>query len=185
MQQTFINQASKEDESGQQDLKGKAKRHVNELFGGARSYKHPISDRLAFAPKSSKYKHQVNPYDETEPLEERAWSYLHTNCANCHVGAGGGNAAINLAIGVPSEKRELFDIKPKHLHFNLPHARLVAPGKPASSVLLYRMGLTGAGKMPIIGRSTVDEKGVELIREWITNMKDNPSRNSNSFPRFR
>ena len=186
---TVLEEEYRKATSGKQDnsqkLKTEAKGHVKELFGGARAYVHPLSDRLAIAPESSNYGHQVNPYDESQPLEQRAWSYLHTNCANCHIGAGGGNAAINLAIGFPDEKRELIDVKPKHLHFDLPDARIIAPGKPASSVLLHRMGLTGAGKMPIIGRNSIDEKGVELIRDWISNMKPGQIQTQNSYPRFR
>ena len=184
LEQEFINKAPKEKKTDSQKLKAKAKRHVNELFGGARAFQHVTSDRLAVSPESKHYGRQVDPYDKTHPLEDRAWSYLQTNCANCHVGAGGGNAAINLAMNIPAEKRELFDIKPKHLHFNLPDARLIAPGKPASSVLLYRMGLTGAGKMPVIGRSTVDQEGMELIREWISEMTPKRSVRRSPFPRF-
>jgi len=185
LQQERTQQAPKEDKADFQKLKAKAKRQVNELFGGDRAYQHPSSDRLAFSPESNHYSRQVDPYDKSQPLEERAWSYLHTNCANCHVGAGGGNAAINLAIHAPAEKRQLFDVKPKHLHFNLRHARLIAPGKPASSVLLYRMGLTGPGKMPIIGRNTVDQDGLELIREWISGMKPKRAASRSTYPRFR
>ena len=66
---------------------------------------------------------------------------------------------------------EIFDVKPKHLDFGIKGARLVAPGKPDSSVLHHRMKLLGPGQMPIIGRKTVDEKGVTLIRKWIAEMK--------------
>ena len=178
--------ASEEDLVDLKKLKNRAKREVRELFGGARAYKHPVSDRLALSPGSPRYSHQVDPYDESKPLDDRAWSYLQTNCANCHIGAGGGNAAINLAIGFPDEKRELINVKPRHLHFDLPNARLIAPGKPASSVLLHRMSINGVGKMPIIGRSTVDEQGLELIREWIASLKPAvpEGRRKSSYPRF-
>ena len=85
----------------------------------------------------------------------------------------GGNAMINLAHDVTPDKRELFDVKPKHLDFNIRNARLVAPGKPDRSVLLHRMTILGPGQMPIIGRKTVDKKGVALIRRWIAAMKPN------------
>lgn len=148
-----------------------AKRHVKELFGGERAFAHPKSDRLAFSPESAGFKKLASPHDETSNLDERARAYLHTNCANCHTGAGGGNAAINLSVNFPDEKRELFGVKPKHLDFGLPDAQLVATGKPDSSVLLHRMGMSGPGQMPIIGRKVVDEKGVGLIREWISSME--------------
>ena len=187
LEEDIQKQAHGEDLVDPKKVKAKAKREVRELFGGARAYKHPLSDRLAISPESSKYSKQVAPFDESKPLNDRAWSYLQTNCANCHIGAGGGNAAINLAIGFPDEKRELVNVKPKHLHFNLPNARLVSPGKPGSSVLLHRIGLTGVGKMPIIGRNTVDHKGLELIREWIASMPPSkPERSGkSSYPRFR
>lgn len=44
-------------------------------------------------------------------------------------------------------------------------------GKPEKSVLLHRMTLLGPGQMPIIGRKTIDRKGVDLIRRWIAEMK--------------
>ena len=78
---------------------------------------------------------------------------------------------INLAHDFPDDKRELFDVKPKHLDFNIRKARIVAPGQPDRSVLLHRMTILGPGQMPIIGRKKVDEKGVALVRRWIAEMK--------------
>ena len=144
---------------------------VKELFGGGRAYSHPRSDRLAHDPETHGYPHQADPFDENASLDLRARSYLHANCANCHVGAGGGNAAIDLAHDAKPEKREIFDVKPKHLDFGIKDARLVSAGKPDKSVLLHRMTLLGPGQMPIIGRKTIDRKGVDLIRRWIAEMK--------------
>ena len=62
-------------------------------------------------------------------------------------------------------------VKPKHLDFGIRDARLVAPGKPKRSVLLHRMTILGPGQMPIIGRKTVDVRGVALLRRWIAAMK--------------
>ncbi len=147
------------------------KDRVKELFGGDRPYPHARSDRLVRTPSSPAYARQADPLDETMPLDARARSYLQANCANCHVGAGGGNAMINLSHAVEPDKRELFDLKPKHLDFGIRDARLVARGKPDRSVLLHRMTIVGPGQMPVIGRKTVDEFGADLIRRWIAEMK--------------
>src|SRR5690606_28247282 len=46
----------------------------------------------------------VDPADESAPLELRARSYLHANCAQCHVEAGGGNSAFSIDIATPPER---------------------------------------------------------------------------------
>ena len=78
---------------------------------------------------------------------------------------------IRLSHDVEPEKRELFDLKPKHLDFGIRVARLVSRGKHDRSILLHRMTLVGPGQMPVIGRKTVDEFATGLIRRWIAEMK--------------
>src|SRR5690606_27248996 len=77
----------------------------------------------------------ADPYDKGAPLEARVRSYLHVNCSICHVGAGGGNSRMELSIGTPTGRMELIDSPPVHTHFNIPDARLVAPGSPERSIL--------------------------------------------------
>ena len=49
------------------------------------------------------YKRLVDPYDTTENLNLRARSWLHANCSQCHVEAGGGNARMELEFARKSE----------------------------------------------------------------------------------
>jgi hypothetical protein len=65
----------------------------------------------------------------------------------------------------------LIDEKPLHNTFDLPDAKLIAPGSPERSVLLHRIGLRGAGQMPPLATNRVDEQGLALIREWVREMK--------------
>lgn len=111
-----------------------------------------------------------NPTDTTEPLEARARSYLHANCANCHVKEGGGNSTINLAFSRPLDKANLVDALPTHGGFELPDAKLVKPADPLSSVLLHRIRHRGRGQMPPLATSVVDQEAVKLISQWIENM---------------
>jgi hypothetical protein len=44
----------------------------------------------------------------------------------------------------------------------------IVAGKPEESILIHRMNSTQVGvAMPEIGRTKVDQKGLELIRNWI------------------
>jgi glucose/arabinose dehydrogenase len=113
----------------------------------------------------------VDPYDPKQNLELRALSYLHSNCAQCHVEAGGGNAMIDLEFTTKLDKRKLVDVKPQHDSFGLPGAKLIAPGNPEASVLLHRMACRGPGQMPPLATSLVDEPALEMLREWIQKMK--------------
>jgi glucose/arabinose dehydrogenase len=113
----------------------------------------------------------VDPYDTSQPLEARARSYLHANCAHCHVLAGGGNAAIDLKLSTPLREMRLLDEAPRHHTFGLPEARLVAPGAPDRSVLLHRLKVRGAGQMPQLATSVADAEAIALLRQWIESLR--------------
>jgi hypothetical protein len=113
----------------------------------------------------------VNPYDPKQELDHRARAYLHANCSQCHVAAGGGNSQIDLEFTTASEKTRLFDVRPVHDTYGLPDARLVAPGSPERSVLLHRMSHRDRGHMPPLATSIVDRDAVKLMKEWIGGMR--------------
>ncbi len=109
----------------------------------------------------------VDPYDTDGSLELRVRSYLHANCAQCHVAAGGGNAQIELNFATPIAKAKLLDVKPLHDSFKLQNPRLVVPGDPERSVLLKRLEIRGRGQMPQLGTTLADRRAVSLVEEWI------------------
>jgi uncharacterized repeat protein (TIGR03806 family) len=121
----------------------------------------------------SKLAKLANPYDEREPLEARARSYLHANCSICHMQAGGGNAQMDLEYSAQGRKFNAIDVPPLHHKFGIEDARLIAPGHPERSVLLYRMAHRGegSGQMPQLATSLVDERAVKLFEAWIRNMQ--------------
>ncbi len=120
-----------------------------------------------------KYAHLTDPYDPAQPLEARARSYLQSNCAHCHVEAGGGNSAINLAQSAKTDAMRAIGVEPIHDKFGLPDARIIAPGKPDSSVLLHRIAKLGIGRMPPLASSVVDDAAVKVIRDWIASLPPN------------
>ncbi len=114
--------------------------------------------------------HYVDPYDADADLNERARAYLQVNCAHCHQPHAGGTATIDLSYGVPLADAQLIDVRPAQGAFGISDARIIAPGDAAGSVLLYRMTKTGGGRMPRLGSDEVDPAGMQLIRDWISQM---------------
>ncbi|QKG70018.1 SO2930 family diheme c-type cytochrome [Erythrobacter mangrovi] len=107
------------------------------------------------------------------PVVKAARAYLDVNCAHCHrPGATASNSGLDLrweqqdphALGIGKRPVAagrgaggfLFDI---------------VPGSPDHSILPYRMSTTEGGiAMPEIGKSTVDEEGLAVVRRWIEEM---------------
>jgi len=117
----------------------------------------------------------ANPADKTQPLETRVRSYLHSNCANCHVKEGGGNSPVTMAFGRPLEKTGLMNAIPIHGSFDLTDAKLIKPSDPRASILLHRIRNRGRGQMPPLATSVVDREAVEMITRWINKMPaENP-----------
>ena len=112
----------------------------------------------------------ANPYDEKEPLADRARAYLHANCAQCHVPAGGGNSQIELRYFTELEKTKSVDVAPLHNKFDLANAKIIAPGSPDSSVLLHRLKIRGRGQMPQLATNRVDEQAVKMLSKWISSL---------------
>ncbi len=113
----------------------------------------------------------ADPADNRLSTEKRVRAYLHSNCASCHVWAGGGNSMMDLSYGAALDKMNVVGQKPKHDSFGKADALLVAPGDPERSVLLERLKRRGPGQMPPLATSVVDEQAVDLLREWIKGLK--------------
>ncbi|QFT77174.1 SO2930 family diheme c-type cytochrome [Erythrobacter sp. THAF29] len=103
-----------------------------------------------------------------------ARAYLDVNCAHCHQPGGG---ASNSGLDLRWEQDE-----PHALGIRKPpvaagrgaggHKVSIAPGDPDASILVYRMDSAEPGiAMPELGKSTVDEEGVAVVRKWIAEMK--------------
>lgn len=117
----------------------------------------------------------VNPDDTTQPLATRARSYLHENCAGCHRKNGGGAVPSYLDIELSLKESRVLDQSPIQGGLGLPDPKVIAPGDPARSVLLYRMASTGSGHMPHLGSHLVHDRGLRLVHEWIASLQQNPA----------
>jgi putative heme-binding domain-containing protein len=105
---------------------------------------------------------------ETEAF---ARSYLHVNCAHCHrFGGGGGQVVLELDYGKTLKETGILDVRPKQGDFGLRDARLVAPGDPFRSVVLYRMARFGPGHMPHVGSERPDGYALRYFAKWVGDM---------------
>lgn len=130
-------------------------------------------EKLARFPKNGLFA-RARWDDPTEPLAERAGSYLYANCAHCHSRSG---AASNSGL--------FYDLSvgrhPASGYLKRPVAAgrgsgafdfIIEPGHPERSILLYRMHSLDPGvAMPEIGRATVHKEGMTLLTQWIAEMK--------------
>jgi mono/diheme cytochrome c family protein len=102
--------------------------------------------------------------DATTSVERRARSYLHANCAYCHDGTGA--ARWDARIDTPLELAGIVDGLLNDASGD-PANRVISPGHAVHSRLLSRISTRGAGQMPPLASSIVDEEGIALITEWI------------------
>lgn len=104
---------------------------------------------------------------------ELARAYLDVNCAHCHQPGGG---ASNSGLDLRWEQDD-----PHAIGIRKPpvaagrgaggHNVSILPGNPDESILAFRMSKTDPGiAMPELGKSTVDQEGLAVIRSWIAEM---------------
>ena len=111
----------------------------------------------------------VDPHDGSQPLEDRARSYLHANCSSCH--HPGGNAIVSFYLRRDLALDQLNAFKGTGIGtFGIDDAKLLVPGDPYRSLILYRMSKLGYARMPYIGSRAVDSRGVALVAQWITSL---------------
>jgi putative heme-binding domain-containing protein len=122
----------------------------------------------------AKLPHLADPADAHAPLADRARAYLHANCGHCHRFGGGGAVDLELHAFTPLEKTKAVDTRPARGAFDLPDARVIAPGDPLRSLVYYRMAKFGRGRMPHLGSELPDEAGLAVVHDWIKQLKDGP-----------
>ena len=101
-------------------------------------------------------------------LTQRARSYLHVNCAHCHLPDGPTSSPMDLRLTTPFASAAICNApitRPENAHRS--DALLVAPGDSQRSFLLHRMqSLPGNEVMPPL-RVQRDDVGFQTIELWI------------------
>jgi uncharacterized repeat protein (TIGR03806 family) len=111
---------------------------------------------------------------ETGSVLERARAYLDVNCGNCHNPTGlARTSGLYLDVGETDPTRYGVCKPPVAAGQGSGNRRFdIVPGEPDASILVFRMESTAAGiAMPELGRQTVHEEGVAVVREWIAGLE--------------
>ena len=133
------------------------------------------SPNRAFSPRSlpadlSSLPHLPNPFDPSIPLDQRARSYLDVNCAPCHRPESVGRTIIDLRYDTPLAETNTVGAFPTLGDIGEPEALILSPGEPQLSTLYLRMLTMGTFRMPPLASSIIDERGADLIAEWIASL---------------
>lgn len=155
---------------------GPSTRQLNSDFayeGGAMNQVAKFSELGLFDAPPKDLPGYPDPFDSNGgTLEERARSYLQTNCAICHR-PGGEFSTVDMRFETPFADTNLCG-ESEHDEGVVPAFRVV-PGNPAMSAMSMRMHTLDMPpdvvvRMPKLGSTVVDEAGAKLIDDWITSL---------------
>jgi uncharacterized repeat protein (TIGR03806 family) len=106
--------------------------------------------------------------DTTRSLEDRARSYFDANCSQCHR-PGGTVANFDARYDTPLDHQGLIDGRVL-IDERIDRSRVIAPNDIWRSIAFMRVNTVSEIRMPPLARETIDEKGVALLRQWITSL---------------
>ncbi len=110
--------------------------------------------------------------DTTRTLEDRARSYLDANCSQCHR-PGGTVANFDARYDTPLEQQQLVN-GAVLIDEGIDRPRIISPHDIWRSIMFMRVNTMDDIRMPPLDRRTVDQKGVELLRDWIDSLPGRP-----------
>lgn len=112
----------------------------------------------------------ANVNDTAESLDRRARSYLDANCSQCHLPGGPTQAGFDARLTTPPHYQNLVNVDPVN-GLEFPDPKIVKPGVPDDSVLLFRMGtLDDCCAMPPIAKNALDVDAIRVVTGWIRSL---------------
>ena len=149
--------------------------HTAQLHAGAEQNQlHILAQQGLFAEELpadlSSLPRLPNPFDPSVSLDQRARSYLHVNCAPCHRPESVGRTIIDLRYDTPLAETNTVGAFPTLGDLGELEALIITPGAPQHSTLYLRMLTLGTFRMPPLASSIIDERGADLIAEWVASL---------------
>jgi hypothetical protein len=105
--------------------------------------------------------------DTNATVAQRARSYLHSNCSNCHSPSGPTPTNLDLRYSTALPSTQTCNVQPAAGDLGISNARIIAPGETERSVLLARMKVRDVNQMPPLASHLVDQAAVDVISTWI------------------
>jgi uncharacterized repeat protein (TIGR03806 family) len=109
----------------------------------------------------------------TGTVAERARAWLETNCAHCH-SSGGLARTTGLFLGTDQTNPYAWGVCKTPIAAGPASGGFfydIFPGQPDQSILVYRIESTAPGTMmPEVGRSVVHAEGVQVVRDFISQL---------------
>ncbi|MCF6217367.1 MAG: hypothetical protein L3J94_01175 [Gammaproteobacteria bacterium] len=106
--------------------------------------------------------------DSDAPLEQRARSYLHSNCSGCHrTGAPQGGFDLRYTSSFVNNVCGIAAAEPTSPTGGL----LIDPGNADNATIQQRLASMGSIQMPPIGREQTDPEAVQVMADWINSLQ--------------
>lgn len=105
--------------------------------------------------------------DANATVQQKARSYLHSNCSNCHQPNGPTAVSLDLRYSTPLAQMKVCNLVPATGDLGIANAKILAVGDPTKSILLKRMQVLDDNQMPPVARSVVDTQAIQVISDWI------------------
>lgn len=107
--------------------------------------------------------------DTSATSQQRARSYLHSNCSGCHR-PGAAADFIDLRESTDFSAMNLCNVEPNAGDLGVNGALLLTPGNADMSVVYLRMQTLGADRMPPLASLIEDQSATSAIAEWINSL---------------
>lgn len=120
----------------------------------------------------------VNYKDSSQPLSLRVRSYVDINCAHCHqtnshcdyrpMRFAFSETTSLMNMGVCVDTQDMADFPPAL-------GKIITPNNINRSMLHYRLNTESESyRMPLLGRTEIDDEGLALIEQWINSLTTCP-----------
>ena len=121
---------------------------------------------------SSNINSVVNYNDVNQDLETRVRSYFDSQCGHCHRVGGNGGTVVDLRYTFNETENNPTNMGvcvPNNTSFpGINRGKIVNPQNPSQSGLFYTITSNNSFyRMPRIGRTIIDQEGVNLVNQWI------------------